>query len=106
MLDEGLASKRGTEDLDTLLAGGQGPGASPDCVPAGHLEVSDVRRFLTSGVPDARFPGIELYARLAPQGLLHGGVHCRSALGGRDDVSVVQKGKNGFAIPQMGCRGF
>ena len=84
----------GHRGLGYLAGGGQGPGASPDCVPARHLEVSDVRRFLTSGVPDARFPGIELYARVAPQGLLQGGVHCRNALGGRDVVSVVQKGEN------------
>ena len=62
---------------------------------------------MSGGSSPAAFQiGIELYARVAPQGLLQGGVHCRNALGGRDDVGVIQNGENGFAIPQMGGRCF
>ena len=101
LLDVGVAAKRRAENGEPLMGWRERPISDPDGVVGFALLRCKSRWLLACRVPHSRFATVELDARVGPQCLRICQVQLVDALGGGDDVRVVEIRKDGLPIPQL-----
>ena len=96
-----IRTERCAEDEEALAIAGESPVSGPDGLFALAVQVRDVGRFFTAGIPDAGLAAIELDARMLAECSLAKVLQLTDSLRGRDNVNVVKVSKNRLAFMQL-----
>ena len=96
-----VRTKRRAEDEETLAIAGESPVSGPHWLFAVAAQVRDVCWFLTRCIPDAGLAAIELDVRMLVEGSLASVLQLADSLRGRDNINVVEVGKDRLAFAQL-----